>query len=69
MPVDVLSYALGLFSQIGFWSYFLATVIGVSPLAFGFAYLGEVSYIYQVVFGLVFLIGVLGYLIFREIRD
>jgi len=67
VPVDVLSYALGLFSKIGFWSYALATVIGVMPFAFAFAYLGEVPYVYQIILGLGFLIVVLGFLIFREI--
>ena len=69
VPVDVLSYALGLFSKIGFWTYALATVIGVIPFAFAFAYLGEVHYVYQVVLGLVFLIGFLGYLIFKEVSQ
>ena len=68
MPVDVLSYALGLFSRIGFWNYALATIIGVVPFAFVFAYLGEVPYIYQIILGFVFLIGVLGYLIFLELK-
>jgi uncharacterized membrane protein YdjX (TVP38/TMEM64 family) len=69
VPVDVLSYALGLFSRIGFWKYALATFIGVIPFAFIFSYLGEVSYAYQIIFGLVFLIVFLGYLIFREVKD
>lgn len=68
VPVDVLSYALGLFSKIGFGSYALATFIGVIPFAFAFAYLGEVPYIYQMILGLVFLIGVLVWLIFREVE-
>jgi uncharacterized membrane protein YdjX (TVP38/TMEM64 family) len=68
LPVDVLSYALGLFSRIGFWTYALATFIGVIPFAFVFAYLGEVPYFYQVIAGLVFLIVFLGYLIFRELK-
>ncbi|HDL02453.1 MAG TPA: TVP38/TMEM64 family protein [Candidatus Pacearchaeota archaeon] len=67
VPVDILSYALGLFSHISFWSYALATVIGILPFAFGFAYLGGVPYIYQAVLGLGFLIIVLVVLIFREV--
>ncbi len=67
VPVDVLSYALGLFSRIGFWSYTFATVLGIIPFCFVFAYLGEVPYVYQVVLGLVFLIGVLIVLIWREL--
>ncbi len=69
VPVDVLSYALGLFSKIGFWTYALATLIGVIPFAFLFAYLGEVSYIYQISLGLIFLIGILIVLIYREVLE
>lgn len=38
LPVDVLSYALGLFSSVPFRLYVLATIIGVSPFAFIFSY-------------------------------
>lgn len=69
IPVDVLSYALGLFSKIGFWKYLLATFIGVIPFAFFFAYFGGFPYIYQIILGLLFLVGILGYIIFREIRN
>ncbi len=41
IPVDILSYALGLFSNINVGKYLLATVIGVLPFAFLFAYMGE----------------------------
>lgn len=40
IPVDILSYALGLFSRMGASSYFLATLIGITPFAFIFAYVG-----------------------------
>ena len=39
-PVDVLSYALGLFSTIKTGGYALATVIGITPFAFVWAYFG-----------------------------
>jgi uncharacterized membrane protein YdjX (TVP38/TMEM64 family) len=48
IPVDVLSYALGLFSRISLKSYFVATLIGVTPFAFIFAYLGGVEAYYQI---------------------
>lgn len=67
VPVDILSYALGLFSKIGLLPYAIATIIGISPFAFVFAYLGEVPFVYQIVLGLVFLIVFLSLLIFREI--
>lgn len=38
VPVDVLSYALGLFSSIPFKLYVVATIIGVAPFAFIFSY-------------------------------
>jgi len=68
VPVDVLSYGLGLFSKIDFWKYTLATGVGVIPFAVAFAYLGEVPYVYLIILGLGFLIGVLVLLIFREIK-
>jgi len=61
IPVDALSYFLGLFSKMSLRSYTLATIIGVTPFAFVFSYLGTVELIYQlVVFGIgaiIFLIG------------
>lgn len=47
VPVDILSYALGIFSVLGWRSYLLATAIGVSPFAFAFAYLGTLPLFYQ----------------------
>lgn len=38
LPVDVLSYALGIFSSISFKHYFFATLVGVAPFAFFFTY-------------------------------
>lgn len=41
IPVDILSYALGLFSRMKSVPYFLSTLIGVTPFAFVFSYLGK----------------------------
>ncbi len=41
LPVDILSYALGLFSVISFRRYMLATLIGITPFAFIFTYTGQ----------------------------
>lgn len=41
LPVDILSYALGLFSLISFRRYMLATFIGIIPFAFIFTYTGQ----------------------------
>ena len=43
VPVDVLSYALGIFSEIQQSTFFFATLIGVTPFAFIFAYTGTLS--------------------------
>lgn len=41
MPVDILSYALGVFSKISFSKYMLATLLGISPFAFIYSYTGD----------------------------
>ncbi len=33
LPVDLLSYALGIFSTMGYWTFFWSTVIGITPFA------------------------------------
>ncbi|MBU1046378.1 VTT domain-containing protein [Patescibacteria group bacterium] len=38
IPVDILSYAVGLFSGISFWKYTLASFLGVIPFSFIFSY-------------------------------
>jgi len=50
LPVDILSYALGLFSKISFRRYMLATLIGVTPFAFIFSYFGGMSLYVQMIF-------------------
>lgn len=49
VPVDVLSYAVGLFVPIRFGAYVLATIIGVTPFAFVFAYALDTMPLYAVV--------------------
>lgn len=41
MPVDILSYAVGLLSKISLVEYTIATIIGITPFAFIFAYAGD----------------------------
>jgi len=43
IPVDALSYALGLFSTITTREYMLATIVGITPFAFVWAYFGGMS--------------------------
>jgi len=49
IPVDILSYALGLFSKIKFWPYTIATFIGVIPATVILAVLGTIPFIYQLI--------------------
>jgi len=65
IPVDILSYALGLFSKIRFWPYVVATFIGVIPVTFLLSYLGTIPFVYQIT---AFLIAVLVLLIGWGVR-
>lgn len=49
IPVDILSYALGLFSEIKSVTFFFATLIGITPFAFIFAYAGNLSVRLQII--------------------
>ncbi len=49
VPVDILSYALRLFTNINLSTYIIATIIGISPFAFIFAYAGALSIKYQII--------------------
>lgn len=53
LPVDFLSYALGLFSTMRFSSYMIATLIGVAPFSFIFSYAAILRSEYQLVVGAV----------------
>lgn len=53
LPVDILSYTLGIFSKINLMTYSLATLIGVTPFAFILAYLGIMPIKYQIISGLI----------------
>lgn len=41
LPVDILSYIIGIFTKVDLKTYALATVIGVTPFAFVLAYMGS----------------------------
>lgn len=43
VPVDILSYAIGLFTAINFKVYALATLIGIAPFAFIFSYSSDMA--------------------------
>ena len=48
LPVDILSYALGLFSDMKLHRYIYATIIGITPFAFVFSYMTHVSVLLQI---------------------
>lgn len=47
LPADLLSYALGLFTGIGFVPYFWATALGLLPFAFIFSYAAALPFGFQ----------------------
>jgi uncharacterized membrane protein YdjX (TVP38/TMEM64 family) len=49
MPMDLLSYLLGLFTDISWARYAAATAIGVTPPAFLLAYLGKLPHAYDII--------------------
>ena len=66
IPVDILSYALGLFSKIKFWPYTIATFIGIIPFTILLSYLGTIPFIYQIIILLITLIIILSGLIIQQ---
>lgn len=69
IPVDILSYVLGLFSKIKTKDYILATVMGIVPHAFILAYLGRMPFYYQIIiFLIVIIILLIGFIIKNKIR-
>jgi uncharacterized membrane protein YdjX (TVP38/TMEM64 family) len=38
IPVDILSYVVGLLTNMSLWKYTLATIIGITPFSFIFSY-------------------------------
>ena len=55
-PVDILSYALGIFSSMSYRSFFLATMLGIAPFTFLLTHASVSTLKYQIS---VFLIGCL----------
>jgi uncharacterized membrane protein YdjX (TVP38/TMEM64 family) len=49
MPMDAISYVLGLFSDMSWGTYALATAIGLTPSAFILAYIGRTPVAYDVI--------------------
>jgi uncharacterized membrane protein YdjX (TVP38/TMEM64 family) len=49
LPMDVISYVLGLFTDMSWSSYSAATALGLTPSAFLLAYLGKTPHAYMMV--------------------
>ena len=64
VSVDILSYALGLFSRISWGQYIAATLIGVTPFGFYFAYAGALPLWYQIG-AVVFALALTGFVVIR----
>lgn len=67
LPVDLLSYALGLFSKMPLASYTFATVIGIAPFAFIFTFTAQLPVLLQV--GVLSLLGIMLYFSYKRIKD
>lgn len=66
LPVDLLSYALGLFTEMHFGLYVLATFVGIMPFAFIFSYIVTVPIVFQIV---AFVIGlIIMFLGYRHVK-
>lgn len=55
LPVDIISYAVGLFTKMHWLPYLAATLLGVIPFAFIFAYGAKLPTVWQAIFGLAIL--------------
>lgn len=59
LPLDVLSYILGLFSKISLKTFAFATFLGLIPGSFALAYLGSLELKYQLIAFVMFLVVIL----------
>ncbi len=70
IPVDILSYTLGLFTKMKTYPYLIATLIGVTPFAFIFAYAGTLPIGYQIIAAAIAAaIFLISYFIFRKKKE
>jgi uncharacterized membrane protein YdjX (TVP38/TMEM64 family) len=68
MPMDVISYVLGLFTDMTWASYGLATALGLTPSAFILTYIGKTPRAYDIIlFGICG--AVLGWIIYSTRRN
>jgi uncharacterized membrane protein YdjX (TVP38/TMEM64 family) len=69
LPMDVVSYVLGLFTHIPWWEYLAATALGLTPSAFVLAYVGQGHFGYQLIAIVVVVAVMLGSLVIKNRRD
>lgn len=68
VPVDVLGYVLGLFSDIQWRTYAVASLLGIIPFAFIFAYIGTIPFVYQIIVVVISIVVVLAIWKRRKIK-
>ncbi|PIP61029.1 hypothetical protein COW99_06255 [Candidatus Roizmanbacteria bacterium CG22_combo_CG10-13_8_21_14_all_38_20] len=66
IPVDLLSYGLGLFSKIKSIPFLFSTIFGVMPFAFIFAYVGTLSIKIQIIIGIEIMAAILVMLLYKK---
>ncbi|MBI2029881.1 VTT domain-containing protein [Candidatus Gottesmanbacteria bacterium] len=67
VPVELLSYAVGLFSKVNFRTYAITTVLGLIPIAFLFSYIGVISLQYQILGGITIILLIILIHLLREL--
>lgn len=67
VPVDVLSYAIGLFTTMKMDVYIVATLVGVTPFAFILPYSSQASFGFQLAVGII--IAIMLYVGYRRVRQ
>lgn len=67
VPVDILSYAIGLFTSVKMGRYLAATIIGIMPFAFILSFATEATLGFQIM--IAFLVLTMVYLGYRRVRS
>jgi len=55
-PIDILSYAMGIFSKVDYKTYIITTVLGFLPYAFFYSYFGTLPLDYQIIAFIIFIL-------------
>tara|TARA_Y100000310_G_C20699789_1_gene828631 strand:+ start:533 stop:1888 length:1356 start_codon:yes stop_codon:yes gene_type:complete len=53
IPVDILSYGLGIFTKVKYKTHFIGTIIGIPPVAFLVSYIGLIQIKYQILIAII----------------